>query len=215
MQFSDVIAQLELLPATYLRPGAQFQQLMNAKAAALFRYTNAVDGLNSQVANFLQSYGVWLDCWGKLWGIPRNNGELDNAYLSRIQATLLSGRTTPVSIELFVQLGFGLSVTVQEDFSTCTWSLLFNIPPTTQQFSNIMASLPFVRPAGVPMTPPTTNAGGAYIGSVNYLGAPRITGAYLETPQNQTEVMQSAYTPNSIPLLPTTFLSDPTLNPSL
>lgn len=215
MQYSDVIAQLSLLPSTFLRPGNPFQFLLSAKTAALFRFTNAVDGLSNQVLNFFNAYGVWLDAWGKLWSISRNSGEIDASYLNRISATLLSGKTTPVAIELFVQLGFNIAVTVSENLSTATWSMSFPSPPSTAQYANITASLPYVRPAGVPMTAPSVGQGGTYLGTVNYLGAPRTTGAYLQTPQTSESTNQSAYTNSSTPLLPTTFLSDPTLNPNL
>lgn len=54
-----------------------------------------------------------------------------------------------------------------------------------------------------------------FAGTVNYFQAPRITGAYLEGGGSGLALNVSAYTNNSRPLLPTTYLSDPSINPNL
>lgn len=215
MQFSDVLAQRATLPSTFTRSGSPYNLLANSKAAALARFTGAVDGLINQIQSMSNAYGVWLDAWGKLWSIPRNTNEKDSDYLSRISAILLAGRGSPAAIELFILIAFGITVSVTEDFTACTWNLVFSAPPNNQQLANIAASLPYVRPAGVPVLSEESGKGGLYLGTVNYLGAPRTTGAYLETPQGAVDTTtQSAFTNNSTPLLPTLFLTDPFLNPS-
>lgn len=215
MQFADVLKQLNTLPPTYTRPGNPFAQVQAAKAAALSRYTNASDGITGQVQNFSSASGVWLDAWGKLFGVPRNVAEKDADYRNRITALLVGGHVTPAAIVLYLLLAFGLDATVAEDFAHCSWHLLFNQAVSQTQFNNIIDNLRYVRPAGVPTVASEGQNGGMYLGSVNYLGAPRVTGAYLKTPVQNLNLSIPAYTPNSKPLLPTTFMSDPTFNPGL
>jgi hypothetical protein len=58
--------------------------------------------------------------------------------------------------------------------------------------------------------------GGLYLGTINYLGiAPSVTGAYLFDPVDEITPDIPATTNNSVPLLPTTYLTDITINPSL
>lgn len=213
MQFADVLAQLSTLPATFLRPGATFAFIQSAKSAALFRFTNASDGVTAQAASFVGAFGVWLDAWGKLFGILRNLDESDSAYSNRITATLVSGRGTPAAIAMYVQLADGFSATVVEDLVHASWSLDLGQPLNTKQFNQLMENLSYVRPAGVPVGAQAEQKGGAYMATINYLAAARVTGAYLKTPVQTQSINLNAFTNNSVPLLPTTFLSDPTLNP--
>lgn len=214
--YSGVLNQLNALPDTFLRPGATFAMIQAAKAAALFHYTDSSSGLMAQT-DFSTAQGVWLDVWGKLFGIPRNNGESDTSYVNRIRTTLSSGRTTPVAIALYMLLIFNLNALITEDLVHCAWAFGLSRPLSQSALNALVQNLVYVRPCGVPVTLGASGAGGGmYLGTVNYLGAARVTGAYLESPSAQGNVeVLSAYTNNSVPLLPTTFLSDPTLNPGL
>jgi len=217
MLFSDVLTQLNSLPGTFLRPGPQFAEIQDAKAAGLFHFTNASDGLVNQIQSFTNATGVWLDAWGKLFGVPRDNGEIDSAYVNRVKAILTAGCGTPVAITLFVQLSLNILATVSEDFTDCAWFLVLNTPLSPAAFQQLIVNLKYVRPAGVPCLRLQENSqGGLFAGTVDYFNAPRVTGAYLKTPSQAFSVATiSAYTNNSVPLLPTTFLTDPTLNPGL
>jgi hypothetical protein len=214
MLFPDILAQLNTLPDTFLRPGQTFSWIQTTKTAALDRYTSASDGLVAQLS-FANAYGVWLDCWGKLFAIPRQGDESDDQYFRCIPATLQAGRGTPVSIELFLLIAYGYNVTVVEDFTNVAWQVKFSVPITPAQFTNVMQRLNHIRPAGVPATALIGLSGGLYLGTVNYLNAPRVTGAYLLSPQGVQDFEISAYTNNTQPLLPTLFLTDPTINPGL
>ena len=217
MQFADVLAQLNTLPSTFTRTDPTFASIQAAKAAGLFRYTNASDGITAQVQAFSNAYGVWLDAWGKLFVIPRNANERDDLYMHRISAVLIAGRGTPVAIEQFVFDTTGVTATVTEDLVNCAWSLQLGQPLSAQGFQDLVDNLKFVRPAGVPfLKAQSVQRGGLYAGSVDYTNAPRVTGAYLKTPVQTADTAKlSAYTNNSVPLLPTTFLTDPTINPGL
>jgi hypothetical protein len=214
MQYGDILIQLNTLPDTYLRPGPTFAFLQASKAAALQRFTNASDGLINNLS-FSNASGVWLDVWGELFTIPRNAQESDGSYAARIPATLVSGKGTPVAIILYLLTALGYSVTITEDFVNTAWQVQFSVPVSLAVFNEIMAGLNYVRPAGVPGSALIGTAGGLYIGTVNYLGAPKVTGAYMISPHGLSELNISAFTNNTKPLLPTTFLTDPTLNPGL
>lgn len=214
MQYADVLVQINSLPSTYLRPGAGFTALQAARAAGLFRFTNAVDGLTQQLT-FSAASGVWLDVWGRLFGISRNTQEADAAYAGRISSTLVAGRATPVAMQIYLQAALGISATIVEDFAHTSWELSTTIELSAEQYNQVFAGLVFVRPAGVPSVAVAIHQGGLYIDSVNFMGAPKTTGAYLETPAGSFSLSANAYTNNSKAKLPTLFLSDPTINPGI
>lgn len=214
MNYQDIITQLRLLPNTFTRPGSGFVALLAAQGASLFRFANASDGIINQLV-FPNASGVWLDVWGKLFGIPRNAQESDADYSTRISATLVASGATPVAMVLYLKIALGLTATITEDFEKTEWSLQFSTALTSAQYSQVLENLAYVRPAGVPTVPGSGGFGGTFTGTVNYLKAPRITGAYLEGGGSGLAFNISAFTNNSVPLLPTTFLSDPTLNPNL
>jgi hypothetical protein len=213
MQFQDVKARLDDLPPGYTRLGAGFQAFDLSQTAALFRYTGASDGILNQL-NFVQAVGPWLDAWGKLFGIERNINESDDAYQNRITMTLLAGRCTPNAILIYLQT-LGINATIEEDFVNCAFHLQFTAPLTTAAFAALAQNLAAVRPAGVPFLPFQVLQGGLYVGTINFLDAPKVTGAYLDTPLKSFTPTIAVSTNNSVPLLPTLFLSDPTLNPGL
>lgn len=214
MDYAAILRQINSLPFTFLRSGPTFGFVQNSRAAALFRYGNASDGLVDALT-FSKASGVWLDAWGQLFTIPRNSRESDTSYVARIPATLVSGKGTPVAIAMYLLTAFGYTVEVTESFADVRWELNFDVPIDEEIFREIAAGLGYVRPAGVPGLAFVGVAGGMYVGSVNYLGAPKITGAYMLSPHGESRFNLSAFTNNTKPLLPTTFMTDPTINPGL
>lgn len=214
MQIQDIINQLNDVPATFQRPGTGFQQLMLGEVIQLFRYCNAVDGMSAQTS-LSTAEGPWLDVWGGLFNIPRNANETDDAYYHRISFTLTSGRCTPVAIVLWIINTLGLQVTISENFMQCRWTLTFSTPLTSAQYTALAQNLGYVRPAGVPFLPFNAGAGGLYLGTVNFSNEPRMTGAYFDNPTIGFIPVIAPNTDNATPLLPTTFLTDTTINPSL
>lgn len=214
MDWNAVSAQLADLPSTYKRSGDTYTFLFKSFVMGLLRYTSAADGTTGQLA-FPQAIGKWLDTWGQLFNVPRNNDESDRAYATRIQFLLLSGKGPPVSIARYIQIVEGLSATVTEKFPAVGYRISMGLQ-TLAAYAQIISDLKYVRPAGVPFLPLTVLQGGLYLGTINYLGvAPRVTGAYLNQPFTTNGIVVPATTNNSRPLLPTTFLTDPFLNPSL
>jgi hypothetical protein len=213
MKFTDVKARLDDLPRSYTRLGPNYQAFDRSQSAALFRYAGASAGISNMLI-FKQAVGPWLDVWGQLFGIERNTNEADDTYQNRIMMTLLAGRSTPVAIAIFLQT-LGITATLEEDFVNCSFNLQFTIPLTPAGFQSLAQNLASVRPAGVPFLPFEVLQGGLYAGTINFLNAPKVTGAYLGTPLSSFTPMIAQSTNNSLPLLPTLWLSDPTLNPGL
>jgi hypothetical protein len=213
MDWQAVKTRLDDLPRTFKRLGATYQAFDSSQTTALYRYTSAVDGIMSQLI-FKQAVGPWLDVWGRLFDILRNVNESDNAYLNRITSTLLAGRCTPNAILVYLQM-LGITATIEEDFVNCAFHLQFTVPLTTAGFQALAQNLAAVRPAGVPFLPFQVLQGGLYVGTIDFLNAPKVTGAYLDAPLKSFTPTIAPSTDNSVPLLPTLWLTDPTLNPGL
>ncbi len=214
MDWSQVQSRLYDLPPTYLRTGNIFSWLQNSYAAGLTFYTQSIDGIAFQY-DFAQAQGNWLNTWGALFNMPRQTTETDTTYRNRMQFTLKLGRTTPVAIQLYAQDALGYENTVTENFSTVSWKLTLTSSITQASDLSLANGLNVVRPAGVPFLPIYIPSGGLYLGSINYLGAPSVTGAYLVESTTAVIPAISASTNPAQSPLPTTYLTDPTLNPSL
>lgn len=214
MDWAAVASQLADVPDTYKRPGDTFTWLFNSYVAGLFRYTSAADGTTEQL-DFEQAIGTWLDVWGQLFNFRREDGESDGAYRTRIQFLLLCGKGPPVSIEKYINVVEGLTALVVERFPDCGYEVRIGIQ-TAARYLQIASNLRYVRPAGVPFLPFLVLRGGLYLGTINYFGvAPSVTGAYMTDPTDEITPSIGAATNNSVPLLPTTYLTDITINPSL
>ena len=209
MQWADVLARLQSLPTTFRRPPGTYTFLENAETAAVTRYTAADDAQSAQTT-LLGAAGRWVDVFGLLLGIPRLPAEADSAYVTRIVVTTTAGKGPGVAIELFLLLSLGVQATVT-DSPTAT-GYVVNIPGGTA-LAPVLAAIAYVRPAGVPFVVNQV-AGGPYMGTVDFLGRGRATGSYLTAPMTTASPTGSA-TNSAQATLPTTFLTDPTLNPSL
>ena len=120
----------------------------------------------------------------------------------------------PNAILIYLQT-LGISATLEEDFVHCAFHLQFTAPLTTAAFNSLAQNMAFVRPAGVPFLPFQVLQGGLYVGTIDFLNAPKVTGGYLDQPLKSFTPTIAQSTDNSVPLLPTLWLSDPTLNPGL
>jgi hypothetical protein len=214
MDWNDVQDQLLDLPRTFKRDGPTYQSLVNSITASLMRYTGAVDGTMGQLI-FTQAVAKWLDTWGRLFNIMRNDGESDPAYFNRIQFLLVAGRGTPVAMDQYIADVEGVSASVVESLPATGYSIQFRSILTLAGYLQFAENLVNVRPVGVPFLPFMIVRGGLYLGTVNYLGRPKVTGAYFSTGSAGYSPPISATTNNATPLLPTYFLTDPTINPSL
>ena len=215
MQWADINYQLGDLPDTYKRSGPTYEWVMNSLTAALDRYTSSSNSVVS-MANFTNAQGKWLDFWGQLLGgINRINDFTDADYMALITQTILEGKGPPVAILDYVKLIYGIKASITENFPSVGWYLKFGSSFPQSQYNQLALTLANVRPAGVPFTPFYTISGGLYLGTVNYLGRDRVTGSYLGLSVTQFNFTIPNSTNNVTNSLPTLFLSDPQINPSL
>jgi uncharacterized membrane protein len=212
MDFPAVQEQLNDLPPTFTRPNAPYLQLNDAIALALTVYCNAADGTATQLTFGNAQYG-WLDVWGLLFGLPRNLNEGDAVYASRIAFQVLAGAGPPGQIENWIQVVYGITATVTENFPAVGYTISFAGAVTTAQATQILAGLAYVRPAGVPITGLFAIGSGLIMNTINFFDAAEVIGGYLTDANEAIVVPLASSTNNAVPLLPTLFLTDPTLNP--
>lgn len=216
MQWSDILARLNDLPGTFLRngpTGEPFSYWQNALAAGLYKDANASDGAVNQ-ATFANAVGHWIDVWGQIFDIPRSSGETDAHYIARIEFLLTVEGGSPASISAFFTQAENINTVLSENFSACSWSVSLSSGLATNELNQVANDLRYVRPAGVPFNM-LVLSGGLYVGTLNYSGAARVTGSYLNSPVKQFLPNISPNTNNAQPTLPTVYLTDPTINPSL
>lgn len=201
------------LPPTFQRSDATYGYWLDGWTAGLFRYTLSSDGTLSQIDFDDAQYG-WLDFWGLLLGVPRNTQEADPKYQPRIKYTLSTGAGSPEAIRLWMLNVWGLVVTVKENFPAFGYEIVLPGTLTEAQALVVLQSLIYVRPAGVPFFASFSNTG-LYLQTINFLDAPKVTGAYLTGGTNLVLSELPTTTNNAAPLLPDLYLTDPLLNPGL
>ena len=212
MDFALVEQQLNDLPATFKRDGAPYTQVVDSLAALLDRYTNASDGSINQVADFSGAQFGWLDIWGLLFGLPRQANEADQLYGPRIQYEVMAGNGTPVGMAYWIRAVWRVSATIVEALPALGYSITFPASVTDTQIAEILASLSRVRPAGVPITSVSRLGTGLYVTTINFLGASRVTGAYITGGTTGLGFILYPATNNAEPILPDILLTDPVLN---
>ncbi len=210
MKSTDVLARLQSLPLTFQRNGPTYAALQGAIVATTSRYTVASDDTSAQM-NIDDAGYRWLDTFGLMYGVPRFDGELSDAYLARIKATLVAWRGTPVAIEFYLELITGLGVSVAESPTTYSWSATLSGAVTSTLQTRVNSGVNFVRPAGVPFSY-AVPTGGNYASTLNYLGYGRLTGSYILSGSKVIAANISANTNNALPALPTDYLTDTSLN---
>lgn len=90
MNFQAVLAQLNDLPATFRPNGNPYAQFINALASAQSLFTVGADATMAQAASFNGAIDGWIDVWGLLFGVPRNQTEGNIPYATRIAETVLA-----------------------------------------------------------------------------------------------------------------------------
>ncbi len=208
MDLPAVLARLNDLPNTFTRQGAPYVQIVNSIGAALATFAGAADATEGQIQSFAVALDGWLDVWGLLWGVPRNQGEPNSTYATRIGRTVLAWVGTVPAIQVWLNF-YAPGGTITEN-AGLGYVIDFPANMTTAQIQSFLVSLGRIRPAGVPFTVQQTGFGlflgaHAFLGTNNYLGA-GTQPVILVIPDS---------TPNAVPLLPSLYFDDPSLNPSL
>jgi hypothetical protein len=211
MDWQQVSEQVTDLPSTFVRQAAPFTQWLDALTAALSLGAVGADGIDAAMSFSGAAYG-WLDFWGLLFGFPRGSNEADETYSAQIEFGLTSGAGSPSVIQTYILLVYGLNTIVADTPGTLGYTITFTSQTNLAQINTVLNGLSRVRPAGVPFTTYIMGAG-PYLDTINFLDAPRVTGAYLSNGVIQVYPTLAAATPSASPLLPTLLLVDPTLNP--
>jgi hypothetical protein len=208
--FINVQAQLNDLPDTFRRQDAPYTQLIDAFSGGLTSFVAGTDGVTAQVATFQAAQGGWLDLWGLLFLVPRNRNEGDAPYSVRIAETVLAQVATLPALQAWVAL-FAPGGTVVENPSGLGYTL--TLPPTLALSGVIdfLQNLGRIRPAGVPFVLQQAS-GGLYLGTEAFLALGRVQGSYLAEPTSAQALAIAATTNNARVLIPTTFLTDPSVN---
>lgn len=212
MDFITVQGQLNDLPNTFKRPDQTYLQLIDSMSALLYRFTQGADGTDTQLAFQNAQYG-WLDVWGLLMGIPRMQSEAGANYLARIMFEVLAGAGPPAQIQNWIAVVYQVQATVTENFPSIGYTITFQSTVSAAQAQQIVAGLSYVRPAGVPITGVFIVGVGTVLETVNFLAAASVVGAYLGGGLQPVALALGSTTNNATPIIPTLFLTDPTLNP--
>lgn len=211
MDFTTVENQLNDLPRTFKRPDQTYLQVVDSFALALYLFTQASDGTSQQLQFPGAQYG-WLDVWGLLFGIPRFSNEADQVYAARIAFQVLAGGGPAQQIVNWIQIVYRITVSVVENLPAVGYSIIFPGGVTTAQIQTILAALGYTRPAGVPITSVFSYGAGTILDTINFMNAPDVVGAYLTGGATAVPFSVPATTNNAVPLLPSLFLTDPSLN---
>jgi hypothetical protein len=211
MDFPAVLATLNALPDTFKRQGPPYTQLIDSLASSLSLYTLGADATMGQVANFNNAIDGWIDIWGLLFGIPRGQNQSNAAYKIAIQSILSAWVGTVPAIQAWMNL-FVPGGTVTENSSGSGYTLQFSGTTTLAQIQAFLTLFNRIRPVGVSFQ--ITQAGlGLYLGTEEFTGDGRVVGNYLTSLSTSVGLLLGPSTPNSVPLLATLIVTDPTISP--
>lgn len=213
MDYPSVLARLNDLPRTFKREGPPYTLLIDSIGWQLAMFTLASDATSQQVLAFGPALDSWLDVWGLLWGVPRQQNEANSSYATRIARTVLAWVGTLPAIQAWLNF-YAPGGTVTENLPGVGYVITFPSNMTLAQIITFLLSFNRIRPAGMPFSVAQA-IGGITLGTDIFLatGAPK--GAYLSSALNSLSLPIGPVTNNTSPLLPSTYFSDPTLNPSL
>ncbi len=117
----------------YESNGDRVQAFTSLLWALLSSYAGEIREAERQVREALKQMvlttaeGEWLDLWGTLYAVPRNEGEVDAAYAPRIAKEVFRKRVNARAIELAIRDLTGFDVRIHEpwmDIFTLDQSLL-------------------------------------------------------------------------------------------
>jgi hypothetical protein len=211
LDFPSVLATLNDLPSTFKREGPPYTQLIDSLASSLSLYTIGSDATFGQVTDFDAALDGWIDIWGLLFGTPRDQNQSNAAYKNAIQSILAAWVGTVPAIQAWMNL-FAPGGTVVENSSGTGYTLQFSGGTTLAQIQAFLRLFNRIRPVG--MTFQITQAGlGLYLGTEEFTADGRVVGNYLTSLSSPVGLILGSSTPNSVPLLATLIITDPTISP--
>lgn len=223
MNQNEIYQRLDDLPATFKRNDQTYANWIDSLAAALYMFTQAAVNLQGVQTNFQNASNGWLDIWGELCGVKRRDNESNAVYQNRIEETLLAPRDSAVAIVSWIGIIENVAVQVNEQIPNAVgYNIIFPPTQTNANIIRILSNLVYVRPAGVPFYT-FYSQGSIYLNTINYVAngyqlnpaIGRVTGAYLGGVGMPLSFSIASSTNNTLSLLPSLFLEDPTLNPAL
>lgn len=209
MDLPAIIAQLNDLPATFRPQGNPYAQFAAAVAAAASLYTSGADATGAQAVAFSNAIDGWIDVYGLLFGVPRNQGEGNIPYALRIGETVLAWVGTLPAIQAWIDL-FAPGGSVTENASRPGYAIVLPSSMTNAQALAFVQSLGRIRPAGVPFTVQQLGTG-LFLGTEAFLGKGSTLGSYLTGGGSAGLPDIGAMTPSAQPIIPDLFLVDPNL----
>lgn len=214
MTYEEALQVLMTIPDTFRRVGPNYDSWHASKMTAIARFVSGDDSIIAQLSSVSSANLRWLDTFGLLFGVKRRSGERDSTYASRVQKTCVANHCSPLNIVAFLSLTLAIDSGVEENLPEVGWSLnLANAGDLTDE-SSISDTLIRVRPAGVPFSYayPT---GGLYMTSNVFRDKPFGYGSFLSSGTKTREPTTGGSTNAATSPLPTVFLTDTTINPSL
>lgn len=206
MDFLTVISRLNDLPNTFKFNGPPYTQIVDGMADGASTFTLAADATLQQVQQFSNALDGWLDVWGLLWGVPRQQGEANSAFSLRISRTVLAWVGTLPALQAWVQF-FATGGSVAENSNGLGYIITLPSSMSQTQIMIFLQSLNRIRPAGVPFSI-SQIGGGLFLGTVAFFGQGTQQGAFLSNGGSTVINTLNASTPNSVPLLPSLYFSD-------
>lgn len=208
MDWQDTYNIMSDLPDTFQRFGPIYKAILLGFVVSLARNNISIDQFAQNLTVFNAKWG-WLDVYGKLYGILRNQYETDPQYRTRLQGTLSAPHGSPLAISQFIQLALSLKTYITENFTDVNYQINFNTAVNTNTLQQVANAINWVRPAGIPFLPLYQQTGGLFLDTINFFNVLHVSGTYLAQPHINANVTIAANTDNPISLLPSTYLTDP------
>ena len=215
MNFNAVQAQLNDIPTTFKRSNGDYQNLIDSFTVALSRFTLGSDGYANQlyVSNAVDG---WLDVWGLLVGIPRNTGEGNLPYYTRIQNTILAVVGTLPALQIYVTNIIPGAIVKELGSTKIGYTITIPTTVTSSQIQLLVSGINNIRPAGVPFTIGySISPDGLFLDTINFLDDGNVQGDYLTSTSASTASITLYASQNNLESsFPTLYLTDQTLNVS-
>jgi hypothetical protein len=203
-----VLAQINDIPATFRPQGNPYAQIAVALASSVALFTNGADATEAQAIAFSNAIDGWIDVYGLLFGVPRNQNEGNIPYALRISETVLAWVGTLPAMQAWISL-FAPGGSVAENPSG-GYKITLPASLTAAQATAFIESLGRIRPDGVPFTVQQSGTG-LFLGTEAFLGAGITLGSYLTGGGGAASPPIGATTPSAQPIIPDLFLVDPNL----
>lgn len=214
MTYDEALQIVTSLPETFRRVGSNYSVWQTSQMIAIARFISGDDSIISQIVSVDAATAKWLDTFGELLGISRKSRESDSAFAARVQATCVANHCSPLNIIAFLSFSMNITTEVTESFPDVGWVLSVSDSNVLTDEATLADTLVRVRPAGVPFVYEYPS-GGLYMTSNVFRNRPLGYGAFLSDATKTKTPTEGGATNAATSTLPTVFLTDPVINPTL